>query len=600
MNSWRKAGKQLSKDTSQWIRRNKLDPFPIRKELRGYKADELGNDLRSGLNVALLAFPQGMAYAVIAGLPVQFGIYASAIAGILGAIFAGSRFVIFGPTNATAVLIFTAFLSMGVTQAEKLAMLPLLLFMTGGFMILGAFFRVANLIPFISRSVVTGYITAAAFYIIINQLRKVMGIEFEMPQGVTFLGVIQLTVIHLEAVHWPSVGLSALTAFLFFYLNKYFRTLPNVALTLTAVSLIAWLVEKGLGSDPGWQMLAGMERIWPAIALPDFERLWFSEFISLALVLAFLATVEGSFIGKSLAARSGKRIDINQQLFGLGIATWGCSFAGGMGVSGSLTRSQLNWSSGAHSSLSALFSGVFCLLGAFALGPAIGGIPQAALGVLVIAIGLSVINKRVIGVVLRTTRSDAFVFLTTFLVALLTRLDLAIGFGVVLSIVLFLKKAAQPSLLEYGFNPQGELMEVSDSSNTQSTPGISIVHVEGDLFFGAAELFRDQLRRVAENPNLCCVVLKMRNAHHLDATSILALEELIQSMKENDRTLIISEARRDVIRVLRRSGLIDLLGRKHIFVDSPRNPNLSTARALRQAQELLGGEEAQVSIYTPN
>ena len=239
MNSWRKAGKQLSKDTSQWIRRNKLDPFPIRKELRGYKADELGNDLRSGLNVALLAFPQGMAYAVIAGLPVQFGIYASAIAGILGAIFAGSRFVVFGPTNATAVLIFTAFLSMGVTQAEKLAMLPLLLFMTGGFMILGAFFRVANLIPFISRSVVTGYITAAAFYIIINQLRKVMGIEFEMPQGVTFLGVIQLTVIHLEAVHWPSVGLSVLTALLFFYLNKYFHTLPNVALTLTAVGLIA-------------------------------------------------------------------------------------------------------------------------------------------------------------------------------------------------------------------------------------------------------------------------------------------------------------------------------------------------------------------------
>jgi sulfate permease, SulP family len=126
---------------------------------------------------------------------------------------------------------------------------------------------------------------------------------------------------------------------------------------------------------------------------------------------------------------------------------------------------------------------------------------------------------------------------------------------------------------------------------------ISIVHVEGELFFGAAELFRDQIRIVSEEPNLKVVILKMRNAHHLDATTMMALEELINYVRERDCRLIVSGARRDVYRVFRDSGVLETVGRQNFFMDHPSNPNLSTAKALRRAQEIIGKKSAEVRIY---
>ena len=196
---------------------------------------------------------------------------------------------------------------------------------------------------------------------------------------------------------------------------------------------------------------------------------------------------------------------------------------------------------------------------------------------------------------MKATRSDAIVFVTTFIGTLLFRLDTAIYFGAGISILLFLRKAAMPELVEYTFTDDGQLTQLEDNKRTQ--PEISIVHVEGELFFGAVELFRDQMRRIVEDPNLKIVVLKMRNAHHLDATSVLSLEELIIYMKDLDRYLLVSEARKDVVRVLKNSGLLEIIGRENIFPDVTQNPTLSTARALKRAQELLGDEKAEISIY---
>jgi len=196
---------------------------------------------------------------------------------------------------------------------------------------------------------------------------------------------------------------------------------------------------------------------------------------------------------------------------------------------------------------------------------------------------------------MKATRSDAIVFVTTFIGTLLFRLDTAIYFGAGISILLFLRKAAMPELVEYTFTDDGQLSQLQDNKRTQ--PEISIIHVEGELFFGAVELFRDQMRRIVEDPNLKIVVLKMRNAHHLDATSVLSLEELIIYMKDLDRYLLVSEARKDVVRVLKNSGLLEIIGRENIFPDVTQNPTLSTARALKRAQELLGDEKAEISIY---
>jgi SulP family sulfate permease len=552
------------------------------------------------MNVALLAFPQGMAYAAIAGLPIHYGIFGSAIAALLGPILSGSRFIVLGPTNATSVLIFASFLGLGLqSPEEKIAAISLTVLLSGIFLILGAILKVANLIQYISRSVVTGYITAAAIYIVVNQLKKVLGFDFELPQGSTFLTVVWLTIKSIPLSHLPTVAVSLLSFALFALLNRSFRTLPNVAITLVVMSAIAFPVNMYLAQQGSWEAIRTLEAIdvtsWH-LSFPTLRGDLLSQMASVALVIAFLSVLEGTSIGKSLASRAGQKLNSNQEMLGMGLANVGCALYQGMPASGSLTRSQLNWVSGAQTPMASMISGLLCALGAYTLGPYTKYIPVNVLGVLVIAIGFSLINRHVIRIVWNATVSDRVVFITTFLAALLIRLDFAIILGTGTSVLLFLRKAAQPELTEFTPDEEGQLTPLEAKEDTKAAE-ISIVHVEGDLFFGASELFRDQMRRVCEKPEIRIVILKMRNAYHLDATSVLALEELIRYMTEQERTLLITEVRKDAVRIFRNSGLIDVIGRENIFPDHPSNPTFATARALRRAMTLMGGQEADVRIF---
>lgn len=570
-----------------------LDPWPLRRAFRGYSRGRLAGDLRAGLNVALLAFPQGMAYAFIAGLPIHYGLYASAVAAIIGPLFAGSHYITLGPTNATAVMLLSGLATIGVGPAERLGLLPPLLLLVGLLLVVGAWLRVANLIQYISRTVITGYITAAALLIILNQLRAVFGFSFT-EAATTFWAAAGQTVAHLGDTRWQAVAMSAMTAGLFLGLRRYCPALPNVAVTLVVMSAAGAALRAWAGFD--FKTLAAVSLADWKLTVPVPTPATLNLVAQPALAIALLSVLEGISIGKSLAARSGERIDANQEMFGIGMANLGCAFFSGMSASGSLTRSVLNWASGASSPLASIFSGLIVAAGALALGPLTRFIPQASLAVVVIAIGVSLINRRAIKVVLRATRSDAVVFVVTLVAGLLLPLDVAIYYGAATSILLFLRKAATPEMVEYTFTPEGELAQLG-AAERRADPEISIVHVEGNLFFGAADLFRDQIRRVFEDPNLKIVVLKMRNAHLLDASGVMALEELVRFMRERGRHLLVSEARKESIRVFKRSGILEVLGRDNIFPDTPHNHTLSTAKALRRAKELVGGGSARVRIY---
>lgn len=571
---------------------NTLDFFPLRRSLAGYHPGMFPGDLRAGLNVALLAFPQGMAYALIAGLPIQYGIYGSAIAAIVAPVFAKTQYITMGPTNATSVMLLSAFASLGILGEEKLAMVPLLIFLVGFFILLGAYFKVANFIQYISRSVITGYITAAALLIITNQIPKALGLEMQ-GKGATFFESLSYMAEALETIHWPTVIISLLTAGLYFLLNRKFRALPNVAICMVALSALTAL---SFGPASGIVFLEGIDAGNWSFQAPQFSLDAINLLASPALAIALLCILEGISIGKSLAAQTGTRLDANQAMYSIGMANVGCAFFSGMPASGSLTRSTLNSTSGGQTVLASYISGFLVFIGAFMLGPYTGYIPQCTLAVLVITIGLSLINKNAIRVVMRTTKSDATVFMMTFLSGAIFPLDTAIYIGVGTSIILFLKKAAQPEMVEYAFNDEGQLAEAGEAAQ-RDIPEVSIVHVEGELFFGAAELFRDQMRRICEDPNLKIVVLKMRNAHNMDATSVMALEELLRYMNEQGRYLILSEAKKDLVQVLKNSGVYDYIEARNIFSDDPKNPTSSTARALKRAREHLGDAEANVSIY---
>jgi SulP family sulfate permease len=288
-------------------------------------------------------------------------------------------------------------------------------------------------------------------------------------------------------------------------------------------------------------------------------------------------------------------LNLDQQLLSMGIANLGCAFGSGMPISGSLTRSALNYASGTRTPVASMVSGALVATGALTLGHWIGTIPKPALAALVISIGSTLIQPRSIRFVLGSTNGDALVFLSTFVAGLLLPLDTAIYIGTGVSIVIFLRKAAIPELQEYNFTEEGELAEISKKEE-RPRPHIAILHVEGDLFFGAAEIFMDQMRRAAEDPAIRIFILRLKNAHHLDATCALAIEEFIRYLRATGRDLIVSGAREEVYRVFRDSGLLKVLGPENFFLYTPSNPNLSTRNALKRSQEILGEEQADIVL----
>ncbi|MFA5257126.1 MAG: SulP family inorganic anion transporter, partial [Opitutales bacterium] len=581
----------------------RLDFLPIKQALKDYDATKGKADLKAGLNVALLAFPQSMAYAVIAGLPIHYGLFTAVVAGIVGPLFSGSRFLVHGSTNATAVLFFAAMLTLGLAPEQIIRLVPLIMFLVGVFLVIGALIGVANLVQFVSRSVITGYITAAAFYIIVNQMSKVLGVHIVVERGFTLFELAWKTLLSVPTAHAPTVVLSGVTAGIYWLLQKHIPKWPNVAIALVLMSALGWVLNWAISMGnmhEYWGGIAHLEAISPSewkLHLPHFSTTDVNLVIQSSLVLAFLCILESASVGKSVAARLGEKLDVGKEIMGVGMANLASALLGGMPVSGSPVRSQLNWASGAATALAAVISGVIVGIGVFTIGPLTRFIPTCALGTLVVFIGFSLINRHVIRVVMKSTRGDALTFVVTFTAAMLLRLDFAIILGTVTSIVLFLRKAAVPQLVEYGANEEGVLAPLNKPEvHPDGRQTIAVMHVEGDLFFGAAELFRDQMRRICEDKGLKIIILKLRNAHHLDATSILALEELIRYMRENDRTLLVSEAREETLKIFDRSGLTDIVGKENIFPDDLGNSTMPTARALRRAKDLLHTKDARISI----
>ena len=566
------------------------------------RLSHLYQDSKAGINVALLAIPQGMAYALIAGLPLHFGLLASGVSALVGGIFGGGKFITLGPTNATAVLLLGVFLQLkmvstnGEVTHSALLVLPSILVCTGIWLILASFFRISFLIKFISRTVITGYITAASFLIIINQMDTVFGLQDPLPLGTNFFESIFFIIKAFHSFSISSLLLSIITLFFFLILKKQFNNLPNIAISLILGSFIGQFL---IFQDYKVLCLKPFSvNIFP-LSGPDFSMfvIHWQVILQSSFAIALLCLIEGLSIGKSLASRNGKRIQSDRESFSFGIANLSCGFFSGMPASGSLTRSSLNVNSGAKSGFSNIFTGFLVLLGYFFLGEAVQWIPVSVLSTLVVIIGFSLIKKNQLVTAIKSSRSDALTFVVTFTLGLVFSLQIAIFVGVVTSLFLFLKKVAEPEMTEHGYNADGELTYIV-SKTKSSQPEVSIVHVEGELFFAAADLFYEQIRRVGENRNIKVLVLKLLNAHHLDATSVLALEELLDYYKEKKCHVLLCEVRKDAIKILKNSGVLSRINRKNIFPHIRSNPTLSTAKAIKRAKYLLSHHEAKVTIYS--
>lgn len=592
--------------------------FPFISSLRQYSWEKLRCDLRAGANVTLLAVAQAIAFAAMAGLPVVYGVLCTGVAALIAPLFSSSRHTIMGPTNATAFMLFSFFAVNPALASRTGELVPLLVLMIGIFAVLGSLVRIADLMQFVSRSVLVGYLSGAAILIFANQLVPFLGIgkSIDADSAGSFIGLVIGLVRALPETDWVSLGIGVTTSGIYFGLRAWKPHWPVFALSLILASaifgtLIRFQVPPFSGAEtfrtfPPEQLMPKIPNLFRAGIFNDISVL-----LGVAFAISFLASLENTLMAKGLASRSGDHADVNQDMFSVGMANIACALAGGMPASGSLTRSTLNFESGARTRFASLFSGVMSLGFAVLIAssvrwgvPLIDYVPKSALAALVIALSGSLFNRRNIRICLRSTGDDAVVLTTTVVATLLAPLHVAIFIGVAVSISLFLRKASKPHLVEYEFSDEGELREMGEKRQ-RPIPAISIVHVEGELFFGAAELFRTQIQRTVSDPAIQVIILRLKNARHLDATSVMALEDLIRFMRAKGLHLIVSGATKEVYRVLDKSGVLKTLqegcdrrgGETNLFLSNPRNPNLSTRGALKRAQRLLGTDKADIRIF---
>lgn len=589
----------MSPEKAQKLRQNFRIPvslLPLLGQLRGYKAAYLADDLRSGFNVAVLSFPVNMAYALVAGLPISYGIFSGIIVSIIGLLFCRNIYITFGPSNATAVMLLSTFAAAGIAnEAQRAAVLPNILLCVGVFMAFVSVFKLTFLISYVSRTVIIAYVTSSALLIVVNQMRNLFGFQYVGNAPITLLDNAAATVRSIGNAQWSSVCMALLTLAVFFPLKRFAKKLPAEGLTLIIIGAICYVLCENFGFevDRLRSISAGEWKFTP----PDFTLLSLKQTATLSIAITMLAIIEAFSIGKSLASQKADRLDTSQEIFALGVANMASAVSSATIASGSLTRSTLAVNSGAKTTVFNLFTAIFTAAAMLMFGGAVSYVPKATLALIVVYTSVTLIKPAIIKIAVKSTLSDAIVFLTTFFVGVFATLDDAIIVGVIISIMLFLRKAARPEVVEYEIADDGGLSVVSGKA-ARHDPEISIVHVEGNMFFGASDLLQNQLRRISADPNLKVLILKLRNAINIDATSVLDLEELDRRMKQTNRVLLLCEIRKPVMRILQKSGTAEKIGAERLFENDEANPTLSAARAVRYAHGLMRGASPKLSIYT--
>ncbi len=575
---------------------------PFVQELPKYTWNKLRHDLVAGATLTLVSIPQAVGFSLILGLPPTPVIASLIIGGFVGALFFSSHHHVFGPTSSISLIVAaTVAAYTHASGLEPLQLAVFLAFLIGVIQLLAGLLNFGEITKFISRSVVVGYSTAIGVLLFASQVHNVLG--YDAPLKIDFLQIVGGSLDHLLTGHvqlWP-IGIGALTLAIFYLVQRYRPKWPEALIGLSLLGIGARLYTF-YNPHPSFLMVkdeGALTAVIPAFAGfhfgPNSMHHLIPELAGTAVAIAILGMLEASAITKGLAARSGQRIEPNQELIGMGAANIACGLFGAVPGSSSFARSAVNFQSGAVSQLSSMISSIVVLLVLLFVTPVFNYIPVAALAAHLIRVGVRMINRHQVRVACRSTRADAIVFLVTLVSALLLKLDTAIYVGIGVALVFFLQQTSTPTLVEYSINEAGNLAELTDPAK-RPHPEISIIHVEGELFFGAADIFQEQIRHLAEDQNIRVFILRMKNARHLDASTVMAMENLHDYLLQTGRHLLISGSNPDVTKVLRNSGLLDQIGADNLF-PAEQNPTVATRNALKRALQLLPASEPEVRIF---
>jgi SulP family sulfate permease len=574
--------------------------LPFVAELRSYTWDKFRADLIAGATVTLVSIPQAIGFSLILNLPPTPVIASVVIGGFVGSLFFSSRHHVFGPTSSISLIVAATIAANSATGLNPLQLATYLAFLIGMIQLLSGLLNFGEITKFISRSVVVAYSTGIGILLIASQLHNVLGYGVESGQNFSTNVLQALFDLGTAQVHPWAIGIAALTFLIFWSVLRIRPRWPEALIGLALLGIGAKVFTHYHHAAPF--MLVRDEGALTAV-LPSFAGFPFGprrlhllpELAGTAIAISILGMLEAASITKGLAAKSGQKIEPNQELIGMGAANIACAFFGAVPGSSSFARSAVNYQSGARTQVSSMLSSAVVLLVLMFATSVFNYIPVAALAAHLIRVGFKMINWHQIRIACRSTPSDLVVFVVTLGSCLFLKLDTAIYVGIGVSLALFLRKTSTPILVEYAINEAGSLAELRDPSQ-RPHPQISIIHVEGELFFGAADLFQEQVRSLAENENIRVFILRMKNARHMDASTVMAMESLHDYLKGSGRFLLISGSSPEVTHVLENSGILQQIGKENIF-PAEANATMATRNALKRAKELLPGGAVDLRVF---
>ncbi len=549
-----------------------IDHFaPFIPWLRHYNRYYFKVDLFAGLTVAVVALPQSMAYAMIAGLPVQYGLYASIIPTIIGCLWGSSAQLITGPTTTASLVVFSALSSIANPGSNIYIELAFLLAAMAGLirLVLGAA-RLGVLLNFVSHSVLLGFTAGAAVLIAFKQLPGLLGIE--VARDSSFSRSMINLFIHFHKLH-PVTLLLGLITIAIILVSKRYR--PHWPGTLIAMIVVGILVAVFKLDHHHVRVVGAIPAGLPPFHIPNWRVLkQVGQLAPAALAIAILGLMEAISIAQTIADQTRQRLNINREFIAQGLANLSAAVFSGYPCSGSFTRSAVNFRSGAKTPMSGIVSGVAVAVAVVLAGPLAAKLPQSALAGVLIVVAYQLIRIDDIRRTLRATRSDATVMIVTFLVTVFLNISFSIYVGVLLSIGMHLAKTSHPRIYSVVPNPEiGKLR--SHSHDTATCPQIDIIQIEGSIFFGAAAFVLDDFqRRMRHHPEVPNLLIRMHHVNIIDASGIHILEIILNDIRERDGGLYFCGVNHRVFNVFNNSGILKDIGHGHIHA--------STNKAIRK------------------
>ncbi|MFN3543574.1 MAG: SulP family inorganic anion transporter [Thiobacillus sp.] len=529
------------------------------------KADSL-----AALTGALIVLPQAVAFATIAGLPPEYGLYAAMVPAIVAALWGSSRHLVSGPTTAISIVVFASISPLAEPGSPQFIGLVLTLtFLAGLIQLVMGLARLGMLVNFISHTVIIGFTAGAAILIAASQIKNFFGLD--MPRGAHFHEVLIQFGTHLADIQPWVMAVGVITLVAGVLAKRYLPKLPYMIVAMVVGGAAAALLNAQLGPEvTGIRTVGALVASFPPFSLPDFSLTAIKQTLFPAFIIAVLALTEAVAIARSVALKSDQRIDSNQEFIGQGLSNIAGSFFSGYASSGSFNRSGVNYAAGAKTPIAAALSAVFLLLIVLLVAPLAAYLPVPAMAAILFIVAWGLIDFHHIGEILKRHKRERIILALTFFGTLID-LEKGIFLGILVSLMFYLYRTSQPTIREMvpsvadRDNPRRKFVPAA-TSDAPTCPQMAILRVEGSIFFGAVEHVQQHFRNVDESdPQKKHLLIASRAIGFIDLAGAELLAKEATRRRKLGGGLYLVGVQPDLCEMLKRSGQVDTVGEDQIF-----------------------------------